>query len=85
MNFDFLDFTKKYGKASCVLLYAWFARLAVKKKPFPLLILLGLHTYEYFSKGKAIAEANGIEKYSGLANCLAFGFTWWLPIQKNMY
>ena len=36
----FLKITKQFGKPICVALYAWFAALAVKKKPLPLLSLL---------------------------------------------
>ena len=39
----FLKTTKKFGKPVCVSLYAVFAALAMKKKPLPRLILLGLH------------------------------------------
>ena len=35
----FLKITKQFGKPICVALYAWFAALAAKKKPLPLLIL----------------------------------------------
>ena len=79
----FLEITKKYGKASCVALYAAFAALAARKKPLPLLILLGLHTYEYFHVGRKLAKEKGLSRLEGLLKCLAFGFTWWLPIQKG--
>lgn len=74
---------KKIGKPICVALYAGFAALAVKKKPLPLLILLSLHTFEYFHVGRTVAKENGLSKFKGLAKCLAFGFTWWLPLQKR--
>lgn len=83
MNFDFYELTRKIGKPSCVLLYAYFGYLAGRKKPLPLLILLGLHTYEYFSKARYIAQEHGIDRLPAIANCLAFGFTWWLPIKKG--
>ena len=75
--------TKKFGKAICVLLYGIFAFLAAKKKPFPLLVLLALHTGEYFLVGRKAAEENGISQTEAAANCLAFGFTWWLPIRDH--
>lgn len=79
----FLQFTKAFGKAVCVLLYAVFGLLAGRKKPLPLLILLALHTGEYFLKGRRIAEEHGLGRAEGLAKCLAFGFTWWLPLEKS--
>ena len=79
----FLKFTKQFGKPICVALYAWFAALAVKKKPLPLLSLLLLHTVEYFHVGRKVAAKNGLSVPEGLAQCLAFGFTWWLPLKKS--
>ena len=79
----FLDLTKKLGKPICVALYAAFAPLAAKKKPWPLLILFGLHTLEYFHIGRKVAAEHGLGLLEGLCQCLAFGFTWWLPIKKG--
>ena len=79
----FLKFTKQFGKPICVALYAWFAALAVKEKPLPLLSLLLLHTMEYFHVGRKVAAENGLSVPEGLAQCLAFGFTWWLPLKKS--
>ena len=64
----FLKITKQYGKPICVALYAGFA---------------ALHTFEYFHVGRKVAKENGLSKIEGLAKCLAFGFTWWLPLQKR--
>ena len=79
----FLKITKQFGKPICVALYAWFAALAAKKKPLPLLILCLLHSVEYFHVGRKIASENGLSVPEGLAQCLAFGFTWWLPLKKS--
>ncbi len=79
----FLKLTKQFGKPICVLLYALFALLAGRKKPLPLLGLLGLHTAEYFLVGRKVAEEQGLTKAEGLAKCLSFGFTWWLPLKKG--
>ena len=79
----FLKLTKQFGKPVCVLLYALFGLLAGRKKPLPLLILLGLHSGEYFLIGRKTAREAGLGKWEGLAQCLAFGFTWWLPIRKS--
>ena len=79
----FLDLTKKFGKPICVLLYGAFGWLAGKKKPLPLLILLAMHAAEYVLVGRKAAEDEGLSRAEGLAQCLAFGFTWWLPIKKS--
>lgn len=79
----FLTITKRFGKPICVALYAVFAALAAKKKPLPLLILLALHTAEYFKDGRKVAAAHGIGLAEGFAQCLAFGFTWWLPLKEE--
>lgn len=42
-----------------------------------------MHGTEYALVGRKVAEANGISRMEALAQCLSFGFTWWLPIQKG--
>ncbi len=79
----FLKFTKQFGKPICVALYAAFAALAAKKKPLPLIILLLLHAFEYVTEGRKVAEETGLSPLEGLVKCLAFGFTWWLPIKRS--
>lgn len=79
----FLKLTKQFGKPICVVLYAVFAALAAKKKPWPLVILFGMHASEYFLIGRKVAAEHGLSLPEGLAQCLSFGFTWWLPIKKG--
>ena len=79
----FLRLTKQFGKPICVALYGIFALLAGRKKPLPLLTLLGMHTAEYFLIGRRTAQEQGLSRAEGLAQCLAFGFTWWLPLRKG--
>lgn len=79
----FLKATKQFGKPVCVGIYAVFAALAMKKKPIPFLILLGLHASEYALIGRKVAEDKGLARVEGLAQCLSFGFTWWLPLKKE--
>ena len=79
----FLKLTRQYGKPICVGLYAVFAAMAMKKKPLPLLILIGLHAGEYALIGRKVAGDNGLTRAEGLAQCLSFGFTWWLPLKKE--
>ena len=79
----FYNITKRFGKPICAALYGIFAFMAAKKKPLPLLILLLLHSVEFFTKGRPIATEKGISQGEALAQCLAFGFTWWLPLKKE--
>ena len=71
------------GKPLCAALYGFFAYLAAKKKPLPLILLFIMHTTEYFIIGKKTGEEYGISKSKSLINCLSFGFTWWLPVRKG--
>ena len=79
----FYRLSKEYGKQVCVVLYSVFGWLAARKKPLPLLILLGLHGMEYFTEGRKLAAQHGIGRLEALCQCLAFGFTWWLPLKKG--
>ena len=75
--------TQQFGKPVCVGLYAAFAFLAAKKRPLPLLVLLAMHASEYALIGRKVAAENGIAPCEALAQCLSFGFTWWLPIKQG--
>lgn len=77
----FLKLTKLFGKPICVALYAAFAVLAAKKKPLPLLILFALHLAETLTVGRKVAREKGVGAAEWIVNCLAFGFTWWLPLR----
>ena len=79
----FLKLTKMFGKPVCVALYAGFAALAAKKKPIPLAVLFAMHLTEYFAVGRKVAAEKGLAAPEGIAQCLAFGFTWWLPLKKG--
>ena len=79
----FLKLIKMAGKPICAVLYAAFAALAAKKKPVPLIVLLLMHTTEYFTVGRKVAAEHKIGGAEALLQCLAFGFTWWLPIKKG--
>ena len=74
-------FTKQFGKPICVIPYAALSALAARKKPLPLLILIATHTVEYFVVARNLAVEHDISRGVALANCLAFGFTWWKPIK----
>ena len=45
--------------------------------------LIALHTAEYFHIGRRIAAEHGLRPAEGLLNCLAYGFTWWLPLERG--
>ena len=79
----FLNLTRQFGKPVCVGLYTWFAALAARKKPLPLLILFLMHATDYIFIGRRVAAENGLSVPEGLAQCLSFGFTWWLPLKKS--
>lgn len=78
-----LDFSRKFGKVICVILYALFAYLCAKGIWIPLAALVLLHFSEYFIAAMNVAKKNGISQITAFVNCLAFGFTWWLPIKEN--
>ena len=79
----FYELSKQFGKPVCALLYAAFVRLAAKKKPMPLLSLLAMHLTEYFVIGRKVAAEHGLTPLEGLRQCLAFGYTWWLPLKRG--
>jgi len=82
MKNEFMTITRQYGKPICVALYAVSAALAARKRPNAFLTLFGMHAAEYFLVGRKVAEEKGMSRGEGLAQCLSFGFTWWLP-EKN--
>lgn len=77
----FLKLTRQFGKPICVALYAAFAALAARRKPLPLLILFGMHLAETLTIGRKVAREKGVGAVEWIVNCLAFGFTWWLPLR----
>lgn len=79
----FYSFTEKFGKPVCVLLYAAFAALAVSVTWIPLAALVVMHLTEYFAVAIKVAKQNKIGQITAFFNCLAFGFTWWLPVKKG--
>ena len=81
MKDNFMTLTKQFGKPICVALYAAAAAMAARKRFTPFLTLFGMHAAEYYLIGKKVAEEQGLTKAEGIAQCLSFGFTWWLPIK----
>ena len=79
----FLKLTKWFGKPICVVLYAVFAVLAARKKPIPLIVLFAMHLAETLTIGRKVAKEKGVGAAEWIANCLAFGFTWWLPLRSE--
>lgn len=78
----FLKFTEKFGKPTCVILYAVFSFFAAKGLWIPLALLGALHFVEYFVAALKVAREAKIDAFTAFINCLAFGFTWWLPIKN---
>ncbi|MBO5495926.1 MAG: hypothetical protein J5967_00855 [Oscillospiraceae bacterium] len=79
----FYRLSRQFGKPVCVALYGAFAYLAAKKKPVPLLTLAAMHLTEYFVIGRKVAAEHGLGLLEGFFQCLAFGYTWWLPLKKG--
>jgi hypothetical protein len=77
-----MNLVSKIGKPVCIVLYIVCAVLAFKKKFIPLISLFAMHLSEYFIICRKTAKEYGVGAGEGLAKCLAFGFTWWLPIRK---
>ena len=75
--------TVKYGKPICVALYSLGCWYAAKGKPIPVLVLLAMHVSEFFLVASKVAKEKGIDMLCAFANCVCFGFTWWLPIKKG--
>lgn len=79
----FLTLTVRYGKPLCTLLYAVFGALAGAGIWIPLVVLAGMHLVEYFAVVFKLAKQRNISQLTAFCNCLAFGFTWWLPIKAR--
>ena len=60
-----------------------FAALAARKKPIPLIVLFAMHLVEALTIGRKVAKEKGVGAAEWIANCLAFGFTWWLPLRSE--
>lgn len=82
MNF-MMKLIKIIGQPVCIALYIVSVYFAVKKKFAPLIALFTMHLTEYFIIGRKTGEENGLSKIRALLSCLAFGFTWWLPLRKK--
>lgn len=78
-----ISLTEKYGKGICVALYAVFAYYAAKDKPIPLFVLAAMHLTEYVTVARKVGRDFGKGALETFVNCLAFGFTWWLPIKNG--
>ena len=73
------DFSGPIG----VLLYSVCSYFAGKKKPMLLATLIGTHLCEYLFIARGVAKSKNIDQLVALANCICFGFGWWLPIKKG--
>jgi len=74
----------KILQGACLALYAASIALWALTGFFYLFAaLLIVHVSEYFIVGGKVGEQAGISKGKAFLLCLAFGFTWWLPIKKE--
>lgn len=79
-----MKIVKLIGQPICAALYALGAIKAVKDKKFGLLAFMFFaHFGEYFIIGRKTGKEFGINPLKAFFSCLAFGFTWWLPIRSN--
>lgn len=78
-----MKLVKLIGQPVCLALYGVSAYLAAKKKPLSLIALFLCHLSEYFIIGQKTGREKNIKPAAALFNCLAFGFTWWLPLKKG--
>ena len=68
----------------CLVLYAAGIVLWILTGNFILFAaILALHCSEYFIIGGKIGKQAGLSKGKAFLLCLAFGFTWWLPLKKE--
>ncbi|MCQ2485686.1 MAG: hypothetical protein MJ168_10195 [Clostridia bacterium] len=74
---------KTIGQPFCIILYIVSIIMAFRKKLIPLISLFSMHLTEFFIIGKKTGKENGLSTKSSLLHCLAFGFTWWLPLRKE--
>lgn len=69
----------------CIILWLGSTLLAVvKKKPLPLLGLAALHGAETVTVGVKTGVKYGKSKFHSIIMCMLYGFTWWLPMKKQM-
>ena len=74
----------KILQVGCIVLYAASIALWALTGFFYLFAaLLVLHVSEYFIIGGKVGEQAGLSKAKAFLLCLAFGFTWWLPLKKK--
>ena len=78
-----MKLVKNIGQPFCIILYIVSAYFAFKKKFIPLISLFTMHLTEFFIIGRKTGRDNGLSRLSSLAHCLAFGFTWWLPLKSK--
>jgi len=73
----------KILQGACLLLYAASIALWILTGFFYLsAALLAVHCAEFFIVGGKIGKQAGFSKSKAFFLCLAFGFTWWLPLKK---
>ena len=56
----------------------------VKKNPIGIIILAVMHAAELFIIGMKTGIEYGKKRVYSIVMCMTFGFTWWLPLKKQM-
>jgi hypothetical protein len=52
--------------------------------PYLCLLLLAMHFVELLAVGLRTGRKYGLSTGTSLGMCMLFGFSWWLPLQKQM-
>ncbi len=78
-----MKLVKYIGRPFCIILYIYGIVMACRKKFIPLCALVITHLTEFNIVGDEIAEEKSLSKKEVFIKCLAFGFTWWLPLKKE--
>ena len=81
MTIGNLTIDDKTAQKACLGLYGVFGIMALRKKPLPLVALMGTHLAEYFLKARLLADENAIDRPKAFVMCLLYGITWWKPIE----
>lgn len=57
--------------------------LAIIGKPQLLIFLICLHLLEMLIIGYKVGKSKGKSTIETIANCMAWGFLWWLPLKNS--
>ena len=73
------------AKIGCLVIYTGTVILGIVTGIWwPLFFIVALHFVEFFVIGKKTGDAVGMPVLSAFIVCMLFGFTWWLPLRKQL-